>query len=214
MVLRVRIMRLTKYGHACVRLDADGGSVVIDPGTFAPDADLEGAADILVTHEHYDHLDTDRVVAAVKAGARLHTNTAVAESLRAEQGIDGHAVSPGDTFEAAGLEVRVVGGDHAEIYEGLPGCANVGFVLGGVYHPGDSVHVPDVRVETLLVPANGPWLKLAEALDFVRAVGPARAFPIHDALLSEIGNSLTDNWFHRKANTDYRRLSPGEHTDL
>jgi L-ascorbate metabolism protein UlaG (beta-lactamase superfamily) len=207
-------MRLTKFGHACVRIDADGGSVVIDPGTFAPDADLDGAADLLVTHEHYDHLDTDRVVPAVKAGARLHTNAALAEDLRAEHGIDVHAVAPGEAFQVAGLDVRVVGGAHAEIYEGLPGIANVGFVVGGVYHPGDSVHVPDVTVDTLLVPVSGPWLKLAEAIDFVRAVRPARAFPIHDALLSESGNRLVDNWFRDKANTDYRRLSPGEHTDL
>jgi L-ascorbate metabolism protein UlaG (beta-lactamase superfamily) len=207
-------MKLTKFGHACVRLDADGGSLVLDPGSFAPDADLGGAADLLVTHEHHDHLDADRVVAAVKAGARLHTNTAVAESLSKEHGIDVHAVSPGDTFEVAGLDVRVVGGQHAEIYEGLPGIVNVGFVIDGVYHPGDSVHVPDVTVETLLVPAGGPWLKLAEALDFVRAVQPARAFPIHDALLSEIGNRLIDNWFTDKGQTDYRRLAPGEHTVL
>ena len=67
--------------------------------------------------------------------------------------------------------MHVVGGEHAEIYDGLPGCANVGFVLGGVYHPGDAPHVPDVGVDTLLVPVSGPWLKIGEALGFVRAVG-------------------------------------------
>ena len=52
--------------------------------------------------------------------------------------------------------LRVVGGAHAEIYEGLPGCANVGFVVEGVYHPGDSLFVPDVPVTTLLVPWTVP----------------------------------------------------------
>ena len=41
-------MRLTKYGHACVRLEADGGSIVFDPGTYSPDVDLDGVADVLV----------------------------------------------------------------------------------------------------------------------------------------------------------------------
>jgi L-ascorbate metabolism protein UlaG (beta-lactamase superfamily) len=114
----------------------------------------------------------------------------------------------------AGLEVRVVGGEHAEIYDGLPGCANVGFVLGGVYHPGDALHLPDGKVETLLVPVGAPWLKLGEALDFVRSVRPTRAIPIHDALFSAIGNAGVDRWMNMKADTDYRRLVPGESLEV
>ena len=207
-------MRLTKYGHACVRLDVDGGAVIIDPGTFSADADVSGVADVLVTHEHADHLDADRLVPLVRDGVRLHTNRAVAEQLEDEHGVEVDAVAPGDTFEVAGLEVRVVGGAHAEIYEGLPGCTNVGFLLGGVYHPGDALHVPDAEVQTLLVPLCAPWLKLAEALDFVRAVHPERAFPVHDALFSEVGNALGDRWMGLKSATDYRRLAPGESVEL
>ncbi len=207
-------MRLTKFGHACVRLDTAEGAVVIDPGDFSPDADLDGAAVLLVTHEHADHIDVDRVSAAVRAGARLHTNAALADRLADEYDVVANAVEPGDTFSAAGLEVRVVGGEHAEIYDGLPGCANVGFILGGVYHPGDALHVPDGEVDTLLVPVSAPWLKLAEALDFVRSVRPDRAIPIHDALLSEIGNAGADRWMGMKADTDYRRLSPGESLEV
>ena len=210
----VRVVLLTKYGHACVRLDAPDGSVVLDPGTYSPDVDLAGVADVLVTHEHADHLDADRLVPAVRAGLRVHTNAAVAAFLAAEHELEVHPVAPGETFEVAGLSVRVVGGDHAEIYDGLPGCANIGFVLAGVYHPGDSLHVPDVDVETLLVPVSAPWLKLAEAIDFVRAVAPVRAFPIHDAMLSDIGAAGVDRWLEMKGGTDYRRLAPGGSTDL
>jgi L-ascorbate metabolism protein UlaG (beta-lactamase superfamily) len=207
-------MRLTKFGHACVRLDTADGAVVIDPGDFSPDADLDGAADVLVTHEHADHIDVDRVAGAVRAGARLHTNASLASRLGDEYNVVANAVAPGDTFSVAGLAVRVVGGEHAEIYDGLPGCANVGFVLGGVYHPGDSLHVPDGKVETLLVPVSAPWLKLGEALDFVGSVRPARAIPIHDALLSAIGNAGVDRWMDMKADTDYRRLGPGESLEV
>ncbi|HWN60307.1 MAG TPA: MBL fold metallo-hydrolase, partial [Streptosporangiaceae bacterium] len=53
-------MRFTKLGHSCVRLEKDGIVLVIDPGSFsdAPAA-LDGAATVLVTHEHPDHLDAD-----------------------------------------------------------------------------------------------------------------------------------------------------------
>ena len=207
-------MLLTKYGHACVRLDLDGGSVVLDPGTYSPDVDLAGVADVLVTHEHADHIDVDRLVPLVRDGLRLHTNADVAASLASDHGLEVHAVRPGETFTVAGVDVQVVGGEHAEIYRGLPGCANVGFVLAGLYHPGDALHVPDVEVATLLAPVSAPWLKLREALDFVRAVAPARAFPIHDAMFSDIGNAGVDRWMVNEGGTDYRRLAAGESTEL
>ncbi len=207
-------MRLTKFGHACVRLDLAGGSVVLDPGTYSPDVDLAGVADVLVTHEHADHIDVDRLVPLVRDGLRLHTNADVAASLASDHGLEVHAVGPGETFTVAGVDVRVVGGEHAEIYNGLPGCANVGFVLAGLYHPGDALHVPEVEVATLLVPVSAPWLKLREALDFVRAVAPARAFPIHDAMFSDIGNAGVDRWMVQEGGTDYRRLTPGGSTEV
>ena len=58
-------------------------------------------------------------------------------------------VEVGDRFTVNGFGVEAVGGQHAEIYEGLPGCANIGFIVDGVYHPGDALHVPSSEVVTL-----------------------------------------------------------------
>lgn len=49
----------------------------------------------------------------------------------------GTGVAAGDTFTAAGFTVRAVGGEHAEIVDGLSGCPNLGFVFDGLYR-GDS----------------------------------------------------------------------------
>lgn len=112
---------------------------------------------------------------------------------------------------AVGFDVQVVGGRHAETYEGQPDCANVGFVVdGGLYHPGDALYVPDVAVDTPLVPGCAPWLKLAEALDFVRAVRPRRAHPIHDAMPSPVGQEIVDGWLAEKGSADYSRIAIGE----
>jgi L-ascorbate metabolism protein UlaG (beta-lactamase superfamily) len=214
-------MQLIKYTHACVRLEHDGHALVIDPGTWSEPAALDGATAVLVTHEHFDHVDTDRLTAAVAAdpALRVYTHAAVAEQLKG-LGDAVVTIASGDEFEAAGFPVRAVGGDHAEIYEGLPGIPNVGFVIdtgdaeGGLYHPGDAFFVPDVAVSTLLVPASGPWFKLAEALDFVRAAAPRRAYPIHDALLNQIGEQLFDRWLDMKGNTEYARIPIGEPVSL
>jgi hypothetical protein len=41
----------------------------------------------------------------------------------------------------------------------------------------------------LAVPAGAPWLKLADAVDYLRKVGPRVAVPVHEKVLSEVGIS-------------------------
>lgn len=205
-------MRLTKFGHACVRVEDGDRVLVIDPGTMTGAEALDGATAVLVTHEHADHIDVAKLAAARAGNPALTVHTHPA--LAAELGDGVTAVEVGDTFRAAGFGVRAVGGQHAEIIDGLPGCANLGFVVDGVYHPGDSFFVPDVAVETLLLPAAGPWLKLREAIEFVRAIRPARTFPIHDAGLSEIGMGNFDGWLEEEEATGYARIPLGGSVDL
>jgi L-ascorbate metabolism protein UlaG (beta-lactamase superfamily) len=210
-------MRLLKFTHACVRLEDGDRRLLIDPGIWTEPEAYADVTDVLVTHEHDDHVDIDRIsslltsrelrVFAPPAVRDLVTDPIVAAAIS--------PVSPGDSFTAGGFEVTAVGGAHADIYEGLPGCANVGFVVEGVYHPGDSFFVPERPVTALLVPVAAPWFKLSEALDFVRGVKPAAAFPIHDRMLStDIGFDYVDSWMRAKAGTDYARIPVGDAVTL
>ena len=205
-------MRLTKYGHACVRLESGDRVLVLDPGTLSEPAALAGATAVLITHEHDDHVDGDALAAARRDNPALtvHTHPALAAAL----GPGVTAVEAGDTFTAAGFAVQAVGGEHAEIIDGLPGCPNLGYVVDGVYHPGDSLFVPAADVDTLLVPASGPWLALGAAITFVRAVRPRRALPIHDAHLSDVGVDTFDWWLAEKGGTSYARVARGGSVDL
>ena len=65
-------MRLTKLGHACTRFDKDGAVLVIDPGAFSDPQALAGANAVLITHEHFDHIESDRLRAALEADPGLH----------------------------------------------------------------------------------------------------------------------------------------------
>ncbi|HEX7716244.1 MAG TPA: MBL fold metallo-hydrolase [Marmoricola sp.] len=165
-------MRLTKFGHACVRLEDGDGVLVIDPGTYSEAEALAAATGVLVSHEHADHADLDKLEAAVKADPALtvHGPATWAKGAADRLGEQVVGVEAGDTFAVAGFAVRAVGGWHAEIIDGLPGCPNLGYVVEGVYHPGDSLFVPDDEIDTLLVPVSGPWLKHRDAIELMRAV--------------------------------------------
>jgi L-ascorbate metabolism protein UlaG (beta-lactamase superfamily) len=209
-------VKLTKFPHACVRIEEHGGVLVVDPGTFSDAAAaLRGADAVLITHEHADHVDQDalRAAAAEQPGLAVWTHPEVAAQLDLPAEVTG--VEPGAEFEAAGFAVRVFGDRHARIHEDVPDIPNNAYLIGGrVYYAGDSFSLPGVEVETLLVPIGAPWLKLAEAIDYVRAVAPVRAHPTHDAVLSAVGQQFSDNWLSQRGNTDYSRLEIGSPVTL
>ncbi|MFC8722505.1 MBL fold metallo-hydrolase [Kitasatospora sp. NPDC057198] len=217
-------MRLTKHAHACVRIDSsDGGrSVLIDPGCWTEPQAFAGVRAVLYTHAHADHIDEDLLLAARAADPELavYTHPELAAEIAALPGLTGPApvaVRAGEEFTAGGFGVRAVGGRHAETIDGYPDCANLGYLIEGVYHPGDALHVPhgpDERVRTLLLPAGGPWQSLRQAIEMVRAIEPEHTFPIHDAHLSEAGNENFDGWIDRATDTRYARLAPGESAPL
>lgn len=188
-------MELTKYTHACVRLDDGDRALVIDPGVFSElDAALDGADAVLITHEHADHVSTERLAAALTADPRLQVwaPLGVVETLDefGDQVVD---VDPGETFEAAGFRVQTFGGQHAVIHPAIPVIANVGFLINeSVYHPGDSFAVPSAPVQTLLLPTHAPWNKVSEVIDFAIAVRAPQAFQIHDSLITDIAANMIE----------------------
>jgi L-ascorbate metabolism protein UlaG (beta-lactamase superfamily) len=212
-------MRLTKFGHACIRLDGHGSTLVIDPGGFSEDASVANADAILITHEHPDHFIEDRVRAAAAAnpGLQIWTVAAVAESLTG-LGSQVHVVGDGDAFTAAGFEVEAHGILHAEIHPEIPRIKKTGFLIDQrLFHPGDALTVPDKPIETLMLPLHAPWSRTAELIDWVREVAPGRAFAVHDGALNAIGLALVGGLLGDRGpgiGTEYRRLEPLEQVDL
>jgi L-ascorbate metabolism protein UlaG (beta-lactamase superfamily) len=188
-------MRITKFGHACVRIEHDGAVVVVDPGVFTESDAVDGATAVLVTHIHPDHLHPENLRAT---GAPVFTVGQVADQLATDAPDVAErttAVAAGAVFDV-GLPVRAVGELHNVIHPELPQPYNSGYLLTvgdqTVYHPGDSLALPEVPVDVLLCPSSAPWLRSEMAIEFVRAVGAPTNLAIHDRVYSAAGHGILD----------------------
>jgi L-ascorbate metabolism protein UlaG (beta-lactamase superfamily) len=185
-------MRLTKFGHSCLLVEESGARVLLDPGSFSEGFEtLEGLTAVCLTHQHVDHVDPERVRPLLdrNPGVRVVSDEGSAEAL-GEAGADVEVVHDGEELALGGLALRVVGRDHAAVHPEVPVVPNVGYLVGGrLFHPGDALTMPGEPVEVLAVPAGAPWLKLADAVDYLRKVGPRVAVPVHEKVLSEVGIS-------------------------
>lgn len=213
-------MRITKFGHACVRIESGSTTVVVDPGGWTERAAVDGATAVLVTHEHPDHLDPDHLRAT---DAPVYTIAAVAKQI-AEHAPDVServtVVSPGDSLDL-GVPVTVVGEKHAVIHPELQHFDNSGYLLEvegrRIFHPGDALTERPEGLDLLLLPVHAPWNKISEVIDYGRAVGAPLSVAIHDGLLNERGLALAQRQLSGmlgEREQEYLRLEPGADVPL
>lgn len=189
-------MRVTRLGHACLLVETSGTRVLVDPGAFSDTwHDLDDVDAVLITHQHIDHVDVGRTASLVqRTGARVWAEASVVPALGGE-GVEAASAAVGDRIDLGALQVEVAGGVHAEIYRSIPRIGNVGYVFAEadgprLYHPGDSYEYPLEGIDVLALPLTAPWARVAMTADFLAAVAPSRAFPIHDAIVNDAGWGL------------------------
>ncbi|MGE2725789.1 MBL fold metallo-hydrolase [Mycolicibacterium pulveris] len=209
-------MELTHFGHSCLlaKFTNDSGSdttVLFDPGVFSHGFEgITGLEAILITHQHPDHADTERLPALLDANpqAALFADPQTAAQL----GAPWQAVHVGDELQIGHLSVRGVGGQHAVIHPEIPVIDNISYLVGDgahaarLMHPGDALYAPGEPVEVLATPAAAPWMKISEAVDYLRAVAPTHAVPIHQGIIDPSARGIFYGRLAEMTDTDFRVL--------
>jgi L-ascorbate metabolism protein UlaG (beta-lactamase superfamily) len=204
-------MELTHFGHSCLLADFGHTRVLFDPGNFSHGFEgITGLSAIVITHQHPDHVDHTRLPALCEANpdATLYADQQTAEQL----GEPCHVVHVGDQLSVGELTIRALGGQHAVIHPEIPVIANISYLVSDsdhaarLMHPGDALFIPDEPVDVLATPAAAPWMKISEAVDYLRAVAPARAVPIHQGIIAPNARGIYYGRLSEMTNTDFQVL--------
>ncbi|RLG56404.1 MAG: MBL fold metallo-hydrolase [Candidatus Hydrothermarchaeota archaeon] len=185
--MQVNNVEVSWLGHASFKIKSKL-VVYIDPyaGEYDEKADI-----VLITHDHFDHLDKSKIELVKK-----DETITIAPEKGAEK-LSGYVrtVLPGDKMEVKGVEIEAT---HAyninKPYH--PKNFGVGYILTingiRIYHAGDTDFIPEMKelrekVDVALLPIGGTYtMNVREAAEAAITIKPKIAFPMHYNSLPEL----------------------------
>ena len=182
-------------GHASILLRWNGNVIITDPYSEIADYSLLPKADlVLITHDHYDHLDKKALKYIVTSDTVIVTNISAQRELKNPQ-----ALKPGDEFDFKGVNIKAVFAynivnmtDSGHPFH--PKGVGVGYVLsfGGfkVYFAGDTELIEEMKgignIDLAFLPKNLPYTMSDEMfIEVAKLIMPKNLYAYHYFHLDE-----------------------------
>jgi L-ascorbate metabolism protein UlaG (beta-lactamase superfamily) len=180
---------LTFLGHGSLIMAFEGKTIQVDPyGEVADYSRLPKADLVLITHDHYDHLDPKALQAILKPGTKIVATKSCAGKVR-----DALVMSNGDAQTVLGLKIEAVPAYNIvhKRPDGAPyhpkGAGNGYIVAFGdkrVYIAGDTENIPEMKslknIDIAFLPMNLPYTMTPEMVaDAAKAFQPKILYPYH-----------------------------------
>jgi len=182
-------LEITFLGHGTLMMTFAGKTIHIDPyGEVADYGSLPKADLVLVTHDHFDHLDPKAFQAIIKPDTAVIASKACAGKLPKAL-----IMANGDTRTVLGLLIEAVPAYNIahKRPDGHPfhplGSGNGYIVTFGdkrVYIAGDTENTPEMKalktIDVAFLPMNLPYTMTPEMVaDAARAFRPKILYPYH-----------------------------------
>ena len=165
----------TYYGHASIGIEAFGKHIYVDPVGENIDWEGEPAADlVLITHDHYDHLDTN-AVRVLTGKADGYTQMTVGSTIEPFDGI---------TIEA--VPAYNISPEQLDFHPKERGDAGYIITIAGkrIYVSGDTEDNEDVLaikdIDIAFICCNKPFtMTVEQCANVVKAIRPEVFIPYH-----------------------------------
>jgi L-ascorbate metabolism protein UlaG (beta-lactamase superfamily) len=180
---------LTFLGHGSLVMGFGGKVIHVDPYSAVADfAELPKADLVLITHDHYDHLDPAALQAVLKPGTIIVASKSCAGKVK-----DAVIMNNGDVKTVLGLAIEAVPAYNLrhKMSDGRPfhpkGDGNGYLVTFGdkrVYIAGDTENTPEMKalknIDVAFLPMNLPYTMTPEMVaDAALAFKPKILYPYH-----------------------------------
>jgi L-ascorbate metabolism protein UlaG (beta-lactamase superfamily) len=180
-------LKITFLGHASLTLAYQGKVLYVDPvgnpsGTPVDYSKMPKADLILVTHEHFDHLDPKAISVLRKEQAKIILTKACAEKVAG-----GTVMKNGEVLTVPGIKIEAVPAYNIAQKFHPKGVGN-GYILNfdktRVYVAGDTENTPEMKqlknIDIAFLPMNLPYTMTPEMVaDAAKAFQPKILYPYH-----------------------------------
>lgn len=198
-------LKVTLVGHASLIFEINGKVIHIDPYSNVADYTLLPKADLIIlTHEHYDHMDPTAIDNIKKDDTRFILTKACNDSLNY-----GEIMNNGDKTEFSGISIEAVPAYNivnkrpdGEFYHPKGRGNGYIFTFGDkkVYVAGDTENIPEMKdlkdIYIAFLPKNLPYTMTdAMFVDAAKTVNPTYLYPYHFSEYNEkdINKELADS---------------------
>lgn len=197
-------LNVSVLGHASLVFNYKGKYIYVDPYSEVTDYTNKPKADlILITHEHYDHLDSLAISLIKKDGTQFIVSQSVKDTLGY-----GEVLRNGESTVFDSIPIQAVPAynmvnkrENGEFYH--PKGRGNGYILTfgdkNVYIAGDTENIPEMKalkdIYIAFLPKNLPYTMTDEMfVDAAKTVHPEYLYPYHfsEFNLKKIEKELND----------------------
>lgn len=184
--------KITWLGHDGFKIESGGETLVIDPFKLKHNVPADH---VLISHEHFDHLNAEDLKKVVKPKETVVVSIAASKDEASKVSPkEFKVIKPGDKIKLGSFDVRAIPAYNVNKFA-APGKpfhpkqdGKVGYIVTtksgvSIYHTGDSDLIPEMdnlRPDIALLPVSGTYVMTAdEAVEAANRIKPKIAIPMH-----------------------------------